>query len=71
MLFLVPSNKEKRRVQDYLDENKDRLFPKLREGFIYVCGSAALIKGVRPVIEDIIGGDITQILGRRYIEEVF
>lgn len=71
MLFRVPSNKKKRRVQDYVEENKESVLAKIRDGSIYVCGAKAMVNDMAARLSDMIGGDVRQRLGRRYVEEIF
>ena len=70
---LVPSNKEKKRVQDFLWHRRDEIRTKLvdGEGYVYVCGSAIMTEGVLAKLSEIVGGDPKQRLGDRYVEEVF
>jgi sulfite reductase alpha subunit-like flavoprotein len=71
MLFLVPSNEQKKRVQEYVEDNKDGILTKIREGSIYVCGGTAMVKDIARMLSKMIGEDVRQRLGRRYVEEVF
>ncbi|GMG37971.1 unnamed protein product [Aspergillus oryzae] len=71
MLFRVPSNKQKRRVQHYVEENKESVLAKIRDGSIYVCGAKAMVNDMAAKLSDMIGGDVRQSLGRRYVEEIF
>ncbi|RAK98175.1 nitric-oxide synthase [Aspergillus ibericus CBS 121593] len=70
---LVPSNKEKKRVQDFLWLKRDEIRAKLveEEGYVYVCGSASMTEGVRAKLREIVGEDPKERLGDRYVEEVF
>ncbi|EHA24963.1 nitric-oxide synthase [Aspergillus niger ATCC 1015] len=70
---LVPSNPEKKRVQGYLLDKRDTIRAKLveQEGYVYVCGSAAMTEGVRANLSEILAGEVKQIMGERYVEEVF
>ncbi|KAE8332778.1 nitric oxide synthase [Aspergillus sergii] len=71
MLFRVPSNKQKRRVQHYVEDNKESVLTKIRDGSIYVCGAKAMVNDMAAKLSDMIGGDVRQSLGRRYVEEIF
>ncbi|KAE8421394.1 nitric oxide synthase [Aspergillus pseudocaelatus] len=71
MVYRVPSNKQKRRVQHYVEDNKDSILTKLEEGSIYVCGAKAMVNDMAAKLSDMIGGDVRQNLGRRYVEEIF
>lgn len=71
MLFLVPSNEQKKRVQEYVEDNKDSILTKIREGSIYVCGGTAMVRDIARMLSKMIGEDVRQRLGRRYVEEVF
>jgi sulfite reductase alpha subunit-like flavoprotein len=71
MFFLVPSNEQKKRVQDYVEKSKWKLLPKLDEGFVYVCGNAAMAKATAAKLSDWVEGDVNLVLGRRYVEEIF
>ncbi|KAE8165694.1 nitric oxide synthase [Aspergillus tamarii] len=71
MLYRVPSNKQKRRVQHYVEDNKDSILTKIKEGSIYVCGAKAMVNDIAGKLSDMIGGDVRQNLGRRYVEEIF
>ncbi|PWY93109.1 nitric oxide synthase [Aspergillus sclerotioniger CBS 115572] len=73
MSCLVPSNKEKKRVQDFLWHKRDEIRNKLveKKGYVYVCGSAIMTEGVLAKLSQIVGGDAKQRLGDRYVEEVF
>ncbi|OGM46177.1 putative nitric oxide synthase [Aspergillus bombycis] len=71
MLFRVPSNRQKRRVQHYVQDNKEGILAKIREGSIYVCGAKAMVNDTAAKLSDMIGGDVRQNLGRRYVEEIF
>ncbi|PYH90281.1 nitric-oxide synthase [Aspergillus ellipticus CBS 707.79] len=70
---LVPSNAEKRRVQDFLYDSRDTIREKLvkQGGYVYVCGSAIMTEGVRSKLAEIVGEDLKESLGDRYVEEVF
>ena len=72
-LYMVPSNKEKFRVQDCFEQCKEVLVRKLGEqgGWLYVCGARETVKGVRERMMDVIGSEVSGALGERYIEETF
>ncbi|KAB8262117.1 nitric oxide synthase [Aspergillus pseudonomiae] len=71
MIFRVPSNKQKRRVQHYVEDNKESVLAKIKEGSIYVCGAKAMVNDMAAKLSDMIGADVRQNLGRRYVEEIF
>jgi sulfite reductase alpha subunit-like flavoprotein len=71
MLFQVPSNKQKRRVQDYVQEHKESVLVRIRDGSVYVCGAKAMVSDTAMRLSDMIGGDARQRLGSRYVEEIF
>ncbi|GLB07177.1 hypothetical protein AtubIFM57258_002500 [Aspergillus tubingensis] len=70
---LVPSNREKKRVQCFLLDKRSEIRTKLveQEGYVYVCGSAAMAEGVRANLSEVLVGNVKQIMGERYVEEVF
>ncbi|PYH31484.1 nitric-oxide synthase [Aspergillus neoniger CBS 115656] len=70
---LVPSNREKKRVQCFLLDKCNEIRTKLveQEGYVYVCGSAAMAEGVQANLSEILVGNVKQIMGERYVEEVF
>ncbi|PWY88332.1 putative nitric oxide synthase [Aspergillus heteromorphus CBS 117.55] len=70
---LVPSNREKKRVQDFLWDRRDEVRAKLVDqgGYVYVCGSAVMVEGVRGKLGEMLGADVALSLGDRYVEEVF
>ena len=71
IFFLVPSNEQKKRVQDYVEKSKWKLLPKLDEGYVYVCGNAAMVKATAAKLSDWVMGDVNLVLGKRYVEEIF
>jgi sulfite reductase alpha subunit-like flavoprotein len=72
-LNIVLSNPEKRRVYDELPQYDKEIRSKLmkKQGFVFVCAGAAAAQGTKAVFEIILGGDVKNILGERYVEEVF
>ncbi len=74
-LCIVPSNAEKVRVHDKLKtaDVKRELKAKLLEqnGVVFVCTSPAAAKETKAAFADILEGNVTKILGERYVEEVY
>ncbi|KAE8154167.1 nitric oxide synthase [Aspergillus avenaceus] len=71
MLFQVPSNKQKKRVQHYVEDNKDSILTRIKDGSVYVCGAKAMVNDMASKLSEMIGSDVRQTLGRRYVEEIF
>ncbi len=42
-----------------------------RKGMVFVCASGAAAEGAKSMFESILGGTVGEVLGGRYIEEVF
>jgi len=75
LIYLVPSNKEKRRVQDYFLECEEVLRRKLvvEGAWVYICGNSEVATGVRERLESVMGREIWEGVCRegRVIQEVF
>lgn len=69
-LVMVPSNPEKKRVQDVLEGNA-WVRANLPEAVVYVCGSESMVKSTAGILSRMFGGDVHDVLGSRYVEEVF
>ncbi|OJI79351.1 hypothetical protein ASPTUDRAFT_33652 [Aspergillus tubingensis CBS 134.48] len=69
---LVPSKREKKRVQGFLLDKRNEIRTRLveQEGYVYVCGSAAMAEGVQANLSKILVGKVKQIMGERYVEKV-
>lgn len=69
---LVPSKREKKRVQGFLLDKRNEIRTRLveQEGYVYVCGSAAMAEGVQANLSKILVGNVKQIMGERYVEKV-
>ncbi|KAH0545408.1 hypothetical protein FGG08_000549 [Glutinoglossum americanum] len=72
-LVVVPSNGGKLRVQDCLigAGGEESLRERMREGWAYVCGSKAMVRGVCERLSAIMNEDVVEAMGKRYIQEVF
>ena len=73
VLAVVVSNPAKRRVYDELRRSSARLRDKLlrREGVAFVCTNRLAAASTKGVVESILGGGMGEVLGERYVEEVF
>lgn len=73
LLYLVPSNKEKRRVQDYFGDCADILRRRLIEecGYLYVCGNENMVREATAKLRDVLGVDVWEEMGDRVIHEAF
>ena len=73
VLAVVLSNPAKRRVYDELRRSSRRLRDKLlrRGGVAFVCTNRAAAVSTKGVVEGILGGRVGEVLGERYVEEVF
>ncbi|TVY82958.1 Inducible nitric oxide synthase [Lachnellula suecica] len=73
MLYLVPSNKEKRRVQDYFDDCEDMLKRKLVDegGYFYLCGNETMVRETKEKLRSVLGATAWDEVQERVIEEVF
>lgn len=69
-LVMVPSNPEKKRVQDVLEGNA-WVQANLPEAAVYVCGAESMVKSTAGVLSRMLGADVQNVLGSRYVEEVF
>ena len=69
-LVMVPSNPEKSRVQDALESNA-WVRSNLAEAAVYVCGPESMVKSTAAVLSGILGAEVHDILGSRYVEEVY
>lgn len=74
-VHLVPSNPQKKRVQDQFEGEKSDLLATLggQGSCVYICGSGSMVTGVKENMEKAIGGSLWKSLvaGGRVIEEVF
>jgi sulfite reductase alpha subunit-like flavoprotein len=72
-VHMVPSNKEKIRVQDLFEEGKDELMNRLvdQDGWFYVCGNREMVNGVGERMRDVLGRDVWETMSGRVVEEVF
>ena len=72
-LDIVLSNPEKHRVYDNLPVSSYRIRQKLlaSQGIAFVCTNATASKYVKSTIDSILGGTVKELLGERYVEEVF
>ena len=73
MLDIVLSNPAKRRVYDDLRRSPQHVRNKLvkREGMAFICTNTPAAVATKAVFEDILGGRVGDVLGERYVEEVF
>jgi hypothetical protein len=75
LLQLVPSNPDKIRVQDHIlfPDVKTRLAKLLRDPscIVFVCANDSAADAVVDNLSEIIGSNVKDALGQRYIEEVF
>lgn len=70
---LVPSNKERRRVQDHFGDCQDILTRKLIDegGYLYLCGNEIMVRESREKLQGILGIEAWQEIQERVIEETF
>jgi sulfite reductase alpha subunit-like flavoprotein len=73
LLYLVPSNKEKRRVQDYFGDCADILRRRLIQegGYVYVCGNENMVREATAKLCDVLGIDAWENMEDRVIQEAF
>ena len=73
MLHIVLSNPAKRRVYDDLRRSPQHVRNKLvkREGMAFVCTNTPAAVATKAAFENILGGRVGEMLGERYVEEVF
>jgi sulfite reductase alpha subunit-like flavoprotein len=66
-VHMVPSNKEKIRVQDLFEEGKDGLTNRLvdQDGWFYVCGNREMVNGVGERMRDVLGRDVWETMSER------
>lgn len=69
-LVMVPSNPEKTRVQDVLEGNA-WVRSNLAEAAVYVCGAETMVRSTAAVLSRMLGAEVQNVLGSRYVEEVF
>ena len=69
-LVMVPSNAEKTRVQDVLEGNA-WVRSNLAEAAVYVCGAQSMVKSTAEVLSRMLGAEVQEVLGSRYVEEIF
>ena len=69
-LVMVPSNPEKTRVQDVLEGNA-WVRSNLAEAAVYVCGAESMVKSTAAVLSRVLGAEVQNVLGSRYVEEIF
>ena len=73
VLDIVLSNPAKRRIYDDLRRSASQMRHKLfkREGMVFVCTNKAAATNTKRMFENIFGGRMSEMLGERYVEEVF
>lgn len=73
MLDIVLSSPTKRRVYHSLGRSPQHLRHKLfkQEGMAFVCTNKVAAKEIKSTFEIILGGRVGEMLGERYVEEVF
>ena len=73
MLYIVLSNPMKERVYDELRRHPVRLRDTLlkREGVAFVCSNGDAAVATKGVVEGVLGGCVADVLGERYVEEVY
>ncbi len=73
VLDIVVSNPEKHRVYDniprYARQVKDKVLA--RQGMVFVCSSRAAAEGTKSTFGSVLGGSVEEMLGERYVEEIF
>ena len=72
---LCPSNPQKVRIQDHLllPLIRAQLEHKLRDRscIVFVCANDSAVDGTVANLNEIVGGDVKELLGDRYVEEIF
>lgn len=75
MLFLTPSNTNKARAQDkmFAEGVRDRIVAKMKDegANVLVCASAEAARDFARNLSALLGRDVKDALGERYVEEVF
>jgi nitric oxide synthase oxygenase domain/subunit/sulfite reductase alpha subunit-like flavoprotein len=73
ILHVVPSNREHLRVQDHFADDAEALRRKMGEekGWFYVCGSEAVVRGVKEKLEGILGHEMWTMAQERILCETF
>ncbi|KAL8951350.1 MAG: hypothetical protein Q9222_002669 [Ikaeria aurantiellina] len=75
LVELCPSNEHKVRIQDHLTMPHvvERLKRKLRDPscIVFVCANDSAADGSVAKLSEIAGGDVKELLGERYVEEIF
>jgi len=73
LLYLVPSNKEKRRVQDHFEDCAEMLRKRLIQegGYLYVCGNENMVREATAKLQDVLGQDAWEGMEDRVIQEAF
>jgi nitric oxide synthase oxygenase domain/subunit/sulfite reductase alpha subunit-like flavoprotein len=73
ILYVVPSNVEKVRVQDHFDDCEETLRRKIGDegGYFYACGNAAVVRGAKEKLKKILGPQIWSRGRQRILEETF
>ena len=73
MLDVVLSNPTKRRVYDDLQRSPQRVRDKLfkQEAMVFVCTNKDAAMATKSTFESILGGCVGEMLGERYVEEVY
>ena len=69
-LVMVPSNRDKIRVQDAVEGNV-WVRANLAEAAVYICGGESMVKSAAAVLSRMLGADVRKVLGSRYVEEIF
>lgn len=74
-LELCPSNPQKVRIQDHLmlPLVRGQLERKLRDHscIVFLCANDSAAEGSLANLNEIVGGDVKELLGERYVEEIF
>jgi hypothetical protein len=74
ILLLTPSNPKKKRAQDTMFKHgvPQQLVKKIKNGaFVFACGNPAAAGEFRENLDAIMGCDVREALGERYIEEIY
>ena len=75
MLFIIPSNEAKVRAHDKIQTSgvSQQLTEKLldQSGVVFVCTSQAAAHATASAFDSLVGGNVREVLGDRYLEEVF
>ena len=75
MLFIVPSNEAKVRAHDKIQTSGvlEQLTEKLlnQSGVVFVCTNQAAAHATASAFDSLVGGNAREVLGDRYLEEVF